>query len=330
MKDFKRGQFASLDDSSIYGEYSYSWVNSVLKFGSTKALEQSDLPSIPISHMSSDVYMEICTKWNKELATNPDNPSLFRVIYESCYWRFLLFCVSNLLLFNCALLIQPFLVGAVLEYVAQGQTSSAHFGVLLAFALGGMSVLGQFAANTGHYFVTRLAVYLRSGLIALIYQKTMNLSNASRASRSSGDILTLIGVDIERVFMAIYLSNWLWMSVLLMTATVVLLFIEVGYSALIVVIFLIGFLYLQEIISKRIGQIRRQLVTVTSTRGKITNEYLQGIRVIKLYGWESPSEIKLSQVRSEELVHLFKYLIMKIINTVREFANRLLYCCMLD
>ena len=49
-----------------------------------------------------------------------------------------------------------------------------------------------------------------------------------------------------------------------------------------------------------------RLNKVMDNRAKISNETLQGIRVVKFYGWEKSLRKKIFQIRDEELGWLFK------------------------
>lgn len=48
--------------------------------------------------------------------------------------------------------------------------------------------------------------------------------------------------------------------------------------------------------ASRTGKARDLLVTLTDERLKLTNEVLQGIRVVKLYCWEKPIREMIEQV----------------------------------
>ena len=56
------------------------------------------------------------------------------------------------------------------------------------------------------------------------------------------------------------------------------------------------------------GILRRSLVQFTDERVKLINEILQGIRVIKLYAWEVPTEDRIYKTRDKELRLISRYL----------------------
>ncbi|CAE7711052.1 Abcc3, partial [Symbiodinium microadriaticum] len=156
---------------------------------------------------------------------------------------------------------------------------------------------------------------IRSALIGITFKKSLNISNAARAKHSIGEVITLMSVDVERVWLACLLLVWLVMSPLLSIVAVVLLYMEMGHCAWAVAVFLVLVMYFQETISKLIGDTRVELVKHTVERTKLTNEALQGIRVVKMYAWESTIEERIDAVRAKEVALLWRYLVMKITNT---------------
>ena len=57
----------------------------------------------------------------------------------------------------------------------------------------------------------------------------------------------------------------------------------------------------------------------TEQRIKLTNEALQGIRVVKLYGWETPIEERIANIRDSELQLVSKQRYLKMINSILQF-----------
>jgi ABC-type multidrug transport system fused ATPase/permease subunit len=95
-----------------------------------------------------------------------------------------------------------------------------------------------------------------------------------------------------------------------------LLYLEVGYAALVVALALLAWGYFQEVVSSWIGRTRRAFVKFTAERTKLMNEILQGIRVVKLYAWEESAQERVNNVRVQEVGQLRQYLLIRMMNTV--------------
>jgi ATP-binding cassette, subfamily C (CFTR/MRP), member 1 len=297
-------------------EYFFTWLNPLIYLGSKKVLEMSDIPSFPSEQGSLNTTNALKVFWKEEKVKQ--FPSLYLAIFRS-FSSFLLYGVLSCSIYVFVLSIQPFLVTSLLEYVRTGSSKllGIESGIGLAFLLGSSSVLGAFMANSGLYLFYLFGLYTKSAVTGLIYEKSLTISNSVKSKSSVGEIMTLMSVDVERVWTASFLLSWLGMCPTLALIAVILLFLEVGLAAIPVAIFLLLFAYLQELASKAIGNTRQQLVRHTVERAKLTNEALQGIRVVKMYAWENAVGDKIEAVRSKEVVMLKKYLRLKIINTVR-------------
>ncbi|RLN67554.1 hypothetical protein BBP00_00001541 [Phytophthora kernoviae] len=68
--------------------------------------------------------------------------------------------------------------------------------------------------------------------------------------------------------------------------------------------------------AKRIGYYRSEISTTSAKRLKVTNEMLQGIRVVKFYGWEDFVNNYIREIRDKEVALMRKYNYLRLANTV--------------
>ena len=303
---------------SLISEYLYSFMNPLISLGACKHLEIEDVPPVPKYQESSVTEMALSAAWSDEMK-NHEHPMLTRAMFQS-FGKLFLYGTANAAIFVTVVGLQPFFVTKLLEYISTGNASvfGINSGMGLAFTLGILSVVGAFTINNSMYLLYCFGMAIRSALIGIIFQKSLHISNSAKAKHSIGEVITLMSVDVERVWMACLLLVWLGMSPLLGVVAVILLYMEMGHCALVVAAFLGVVMYFQEYVSKHIGNTRVELVKHTVNRTKLTNEALQGIRVVKIYAWEGAIEDRINAVREKEVVLLRKYLILKITNTVSE------------
>ena len=128
--------------------------------------------------------------------------------------------------------------------------------------------------------------------------------------------MTLLSVDVERIWNALGLSCWYWIVPVMCTVTVVLLYVEVGVGALYCAATLLVWSIFQQKVGNIIGNVRLQLVAFTAERVNLTKEVLQGVRLVKLYAWERATEDKIASIRLEEVKLLSTYQNLKMISTV--------------
>ena len=89
------------------------------------------------------------------------------------------------------------------------------------------------------------------------------------------------------------------------------LYEQVGYAAIIGLVVMIIFLPVAGLMTKAQIKYQKNAALKTDRRVTTVNEFIQGIRVVKYYGWERPMLGVLDKAREEELAWLKKYVVLK-------------------
>ncbi|KAI5924764.1 P-loop containing nucleoside triphosphate hydrolase protein [Camillea tinctor] len=118
---------------------------------------------------------------------------------------------------------------------------------------------------------------------------------------SNGRIVNLMSVDTYRVDQASALFHLVWTAPIICIITLVLLIINLTYSALAgFALLVIGIPALTRAIR---GLFRRRsaINKITDQRVGLTQEILQSVRFVKLFGWESAFMERLKEIRTREI-----------------------------
>lgn len=180
------------------------------------------------------------------------------------------------------------------------------YGIGLAFAIFVM----QEAASlmTCHFTLMSMEVGLliRTSVIGAIYRKSLRLSARARLEHDVGKITTMISADATRLERNTYYAHQLWVSPIQIAIALALLIKTLGYSALVGLgVFLLGF-PLQVVCGTTMFKQRLKGVALTDKRVRVVTEVLQGIRLIKFFGWEDFFEHEISDVRRAEVSRVKK------------------------
>jgi ABC-type multidrug transport system fused ATPase/permease subunit len=223
-------------------------------------------------------------------------------------------------IFVGAFTMQPFWVGALLQYIADkmnNRPGGAYFlglenGYYLAASLVATSFLAVLSINSTFYHQTRFGAYLRTATQVMVYEKSMRLSPAARRKYTTGAIVTMMGVDSERIYQGMLTSQWCWAAPVVILVSIFLTIGVLGKAGLVGAGLMVLCMFFQAYSAYGNGKAREILVRLTDERVKLTNEVLQGIRVIKLYCWEGPVGEMIEKVRKEEIVALAALLMIKV------------------
>ncbi|KAF9898255.1 hypothetical protein BX616_004276, partial [Lobosporangium transversale] len=149
-----------------------------------------------------------------------------------------------------------------------------------------------------------MGIYIRATLIDLVFRKATSLSSRAHLIYPDGAIVNLMSTDASRIDMAM-LSVLLVISIPSFTiATVGILVHMMGPAALLGAAILIFANPIQAWAMARLSPIRKKGSEFTDLRIRLTQEILQGIKVIKFFSWES-------DIRNSELYNIAKLLYIR-------------------
>lgn len=117
----------------------------------------------------------------------------------------------------------------------------------------------------------------------------------------NGRIVNLMSVDTYRVDQACALFHMCWTSPISCIITLVLLVVNLTYSALAgFALLVIGVPLLTRAIQSLFRR-RKSINKVTDQRVSLTQEIIQSVRFVKYFGWETAFLERLAEIRSKEI-----------------------------
>ncbi|PGH12895.1 hypothetical protein AJ79_03995 [Helicocarpus griseus UAMH5409] len=121
------------------------------------------------------------------------------------------------------------------------------------------------------------------------------------AGWSNGRIITLMSVDTDRIDRALGMFHLLWTSPILIIVALIVLLVNIGYSALSgYALLVLGVPFLTYSIRSLIRR-RKKINKVTDQRVSLTQEILMAVRFVKFFGWESSFLNRLKEIRQLEI-----------------------------
>jgi ABC-type multidrug transport system fused ATPase/permease subunit len=168
-------------------------------------------------------------------------------------------------------------------------------------------VVGTVAAAQANRIAIGTSIMIRSEITAAIYRKALSLSTRSRQATETGRVVNLMSADVNSLQMFFYpfASQLLTGPVTLITA-LVLLWFQIKWATFIGLAILMLSTPATAFFLKKFTGFRREMLKYTDQRVKLMNQLLVGIRVLKMYAWESAQEAALLEVRRKELGELRK------------------------
>lgn len=203
-----------------------------------------------------------------------------------CYRRELRIGALFHLGFAASQLLLPFLIGFFLNYLETG-LGGTYAGVGIALLLGAVSISSSYCITSTTYWMRRLALNMRGAVMMRIYEHALQLSPPSRRSTPPAQIMNLMSVDADKLFLSAHYLHALWHGPLAIVIVLILLSLEIGViSAVCGMAVLIAMIPVQHYLAHSIKDCRTSMSRDTDGRVRLTNEVIQVIRAVKYYAWE--------------------------------------------
>ncbi|XP_072025399.1 ATP-binding cassette sub-family C member 9-like [Amphiura filiformis] len=317
-------------DMYYYEDYvnviSYSlfyWMNWLLKVGYQSPLELKHLGSLPVKHTTKYNYKKFRRNFKKEMddATNNKRiPSMWKVYIQTYWYPFLMTFLLKLIA-DALVIVIPLTLDAITSNVErreQGQISQAiphHISVSEFFediyVLSVIFALAPFVQfmllQVQFYQCSVIGVHLRSAMQAIVYEKSLRLSNLSGSSLTVGEITNHMSTDAMNLLFFAQKMQLTWSVPVRLIIVMSLLYYYVGISAILGLVSVFLLLPLQAIIVKKSSKHQKEALGHADDRLKKCSEMLNGIKLLKLYGWEDIYMNLMEAVRIKELKSVLNF-----------------------
>jgi ABC-type multidrug transport system fused ATPase/permease subunit len=310
----------------------FTWMTPMMELGSQRPLQTEDVYELPEEMHVDRVTSAFQSEWQRRIdngATEP--PSLIGTMYQLHHRNIIigfLYWLSNVVLGALA----PIFMMNLIQFLSDSQRvlpPSLTVGVGWAIA--------QYMAANGQAFglvharrvLHAVATELRTGMRSALFRKSLKLSPAARTEFAAGTVVNLMSNDCEQLmFVCSFFADNCYrivctltsiiffqgppfvcmavMSILQFIAYTALLLWLLGLPALagLAVIF-VALPALTKLMSV-LREMRAESLKFTDQRMKLTNEILQGIKVLKLNAWEESYAGMVTAVRDKEVDNIQK------------------------
>ncbi|NWZ61539.1 MRP1 protein, partial [Acrocephalus arundinaceus] len=318
--------------SSFLSKITYWWFSGLLWKGSQQALGVDDLWPVRKQDSSEEIVAWAEKEWKKchsrtqqkmESATfkkgqktesgiaeaeeteallqskHSQSGSLLRMFWSMFGTYFLLSTVC-LVVCDVFLFSTPKVLSLFLKFI-EDQAAPSWLGYFYAFSMFLLGCLQTLFEQRYMYMCLVLGLRLRTALTGLVYRKILVMSSASRKAASTGEIVNLVSVDVQKLMDLIIYFNGTWLAPIRIIICFVFLWQLLGPSALTAIAVFLFLLPLNFVITKKRSQFQETQMKHKDERAKLTNAILSNIKVIKLYGWEKTFMEKLLGIRKQEL-----------------------------
>ncbi|KAJ8684018.1 hypothetical protein QAD02_019810 [Eretmocerus hayati] len=281
------------------------WLFGTFWTGFKRELEITDLYSALDEHSSCTLGNKLSRLWKREIERaqklKKSTPSLLRVLVKCFGCDFLLFGVCLGLIEFAVKTTQPLILANLLKYFGKRHDINREE----AFYWGTGIVLGIFLDCIITYPVFQglmhMGMKIRVACCSLIYRKILRVSKAaSEGETSTGQMVNLLSNDVNRLDYSVFTVHYIWIAPLQTIVVAYLLYKEMGLAAVAGVFVLLIFIPFHGCYGKFVSKLTLKFAYRTDERLRLTNEIINGVKVIKMYAWEKPFSFLVDNARRKE------------------------------
>ena len=304
--------------ADVFSILTFSWMTPLMKNGYKQYLTQDDLWNLRKQDATKVTGASLAESWEEEL--DKKRPSLWWAMFRSFggpyFQATVIKTLSDVLQFA-----QPQLLRFLIAFVGSYRNdNSPHQPVIRGAAI----AIAMFAVSVGqtvclHQYFQRAfetGMRVRSALTAMIYSKSMKLSNEGRASKSTGDIVNYMAVDTQRLQDLTQYGQMLWSAPFQIFLCMASLYQLVGWSMLAGVGVMILMIPVNGFIARIMKNLQKRQMKNKDSRTRLVTEILNNMKSIKLFAWAQAFMSKLNYVRNEQELKTLRR-----IGATQAFAN---------
>ncbi|XP_022093816.1 ATP-binding cassette sub-family C member 9-like isoform X2 [Acanthaster planci] len=313
--------------SSFISEVTFWWLNWVFRLGYKRPLEIDDLGQLPEVHSAGYIHKDFKAAFQKEQERarfKGHKPSLWRVYWSVHGWRMVFALVLKLSGDMCGY-VGPVALNGIILWVGRVKdgsqvASEPHFITVSEFFQHGLVLVGitfivacirTLLMQTYEYWCAVVGIHFRSAVQTMVFEKSLRISTfvISSGEMTTGQIANHMSTDAVNIFTMMIYICWMVTVPVQVFVTLALLLGQIGYSAVLGMVVFAVFVPLQAVIGKYMAKLEEQTLSFADVRLKLSSEVLQGIKLLKMYGWEDLFGREIKKIRQWEIWTICKMML---------------------
>lgn len=305
-KHIENKRVSAYAKASLLQLVTFSWLNPLFAVGFKKPLNQNEIPDLDIKDSAACLSSSFdeslkCVK-EKDGTTNP---SIYRVICTFA-WRKAGINACFAVINAGASYVGPYLINDFVSFLSEKETRSLKSGYFLALAFLGAKMVETTTQRQWIFGARQLGLRLRAALISHIYRKGLALSSRSRQSRTSGEMINYMSVDIQRITDFMWYLNIIFMLPVQISFAIFILHTNLDLGSMAALATTLLVMSLNVPLTRIQKRYQMEIMEAKDNRMKANSEVLRNMKILKLQAWDMQFLHKLEGLRKLEYNCLWK------------------------
>lgn len=200
----RQSQGGRYEKANLFSRISFHFLQPILREGYKGPLAAKDIEGMmPHRIKTEHSHALLNDRWQHAVIqahSRDKKPSLFITIMKTYSWGWIPIMIFRLAASTFTYIL-PVLLNQILNFIESysiDEPQPVSLGIILAFGMFFASVLSAFCVGQFYQTAINIGVEIRTALIAMVYRKSLRLSNAAKQSNTAGEISNHMSVDAER------------------------------------------------------------------------------------------------------------------------------------
>jgi hypothetical protein len=200
----RQSQGGRYEKANLFSRISFHFLQPILREGYKGPLSGKDIEGMMPHRIKTEYSYELLNnRWQRAVTkaqSRDKKPSLFITIMKTYSWGWIPILIFRLAASTFTYIL-PVLLNQVLNFIesySSDEPQPVSLGIILAFGMFFSSVLSALCLGQFYQTAINIGVEIRTALIAMVYRKSLRLSNAAKQSNTAGEIGNHMSVDAER------------------------------------------------------------------------------------------------------------------------------------
>ncbi|KAJ3345022.1 ATP-binding cassette sub- C member 8, partial [Kappamyces sp. JEL0680] len=295
----------------ILEHLTFSYLNPLLRLGLQRPTSLDPSDYFPVEQQDEAHYLS-----SGLVARLKSGKSLVRAMVEM-FWQ-------PLVLTGICFLLDLVLKVSEATFLARlinwfGQETQDNRGYLYCGILCVLIATHALLRHRQFFSVMRMGVQVKVAVTTAVYRKCLALSISHTAS--TGKITNLIANDVQKFEDAAVWFHFMWCAPIELFATWMFIYFQIGLASLAPLVTLLLLFPIQLLLARLFGRLRVKTVWIRDEWIKRISDVIAGIKLIKLYAWESPFASEIQRLRNVEMSYMQKGYYVSALNNCLFFSS---------
>ncbi|KAI1286619.1 ATP-binding cassette sub-family C member 3 [Halotydeus destructor] len=271
----------------------FSWLDSLVTKGYRTPVVLDDLYDLAPEFKSAAVFKKYCENWSY-----PESPDIFKPLLQS-FWPRLAGAAFLQLISTFLIFVSPSILDYLLVWL-QNDEPNWH-GFLYAAIMFMAPILKTFVHSQYNYMMALTGMQMKTAVVGALHRKALRMSPTAKTDFTIGQIVNLMSVDSQSIVSYVTLANQWWVAPLQISIAMYLLWQQLGVATIAGILVMLLLIPVNGYAAAKMRTTQAKVMIEKDKRSKLMNEILNGIKVLKMYAWETSLSDGVKNFRSIEI-----------------------------